>query len=156
MLRYQIPGREEIKICQLVLDYNGTIAFDGQLIEGVEELIIKLANLVKIYIVTADTYGTVAAQCEHLPVTVKTFPAENAGLEKLKIVESLDSSQTLCIGNGYNDVEMFEKAILSIAVIENEGVSSQALMASDVVTHSIIDALTLLLNHHRMRATLRN
>lgn len=156
MLRYQIPGRESIEICHLVLDYNGTIAVDGQIIEGVEEFIIELAKSVKIYIVTADTYGTVAAQCGHLPVTIMTFPSENAGYEKLKIVEALGPEQTLCIGNGYNDVEMFKTAILSIAVMEKEGVSSQALMESDIVTYSIADALTLLLKQNRVRATLRN
>lgn len=34
MIRIDVPGRDIIEIEHVVLDYNGTIAFDGQLIEG--------------------------------------------------------------------------------------------------------------------------
>lgn len=34
MIRIDVPGREIIEIEHVVLDYNGTIALDGQLIEG--------------------------------------------------------------------------------------------------------------------------
>ncbi len=34
MIRIDVPGREIIEIEHVVLDYNGTIAFDGQIIEG--------------------------------------------------------------------------------------------------------------------------
>lgn len=33
MLIYQIPGRDTIELNYLVLDFNGTVAIDGQLIE---------------------------------------------------------------------------------------------------------------------------
>ncbi|WP_333657002.1 hypothetical protein [Tissierella praeacuta] len=63
MLIYEIPGRENIEVQNIVFDYNGTIAVDGKLINGVEELINKLAEYAKIYILTADTYGTVEKEC---------------------------------------------------------------------------------------------
>ncbi|HBI27990.1 MAG TPA: ATPase P, partial [Peptococcaceae bacterium] len=37
MIVIDIPGRGELNLQHLVLDYNGTIAFDGSLIKGVEE-----------------------------------------------------------------------------------------------------------------------
>ena len=36
MLQIEIPGREQpLRLDVLVLDYNGTIACDGQLIDGI-------------------------------------------------------------------------------------------------------------------------
>ena len=40
----EIPGREPIEIKNVVFDYNGTIAIDGQLIEGVDKIINELAG----------------------------------------------------------------------------------------------------------------
>ena len=39
MIRIEIPGRDELCIEHVLLDYNGTIAADGTLIPGVGELI---------------------------------------------------------------------------------------------------------------------
>ena len=36
MIHYKIPGRGELEIENIVLDYNGTIAVDGKIIEGVK------------------------------------------------------------------------------------------------------------------------
>lgn len=35
MLIIEIPGRELLTLSHLVLDYNGTIAEDGEIIEGI-------------------------------------------------------------------------------------------------------------------------
>ena len=37
MLTVKIPGREELVLNHLVLDYNGTIAEDGAIIAGIAE-----------------------------------------------------------------------------------------------------------------------
>jgi soluble P-type ATPase len=58
-MRYDIPGYDKLDLEELVLDYNGTIAQDGALIDGVAEAITQAAQLVHIHIVTADTFGTV-------------------------------------------------------------------------------------------------
>jgi len=156
MLIYEIPGREDIKIENVVLDYNGTIAIDGKLIEGVEEKLSKLKAHVNIYILTADTYGTVEKECKEIYAEVLTFPKENAGESKNDIIKELGGENTLCIGNGFNDIPMFKESILSIAVIEGEGVSGKLLMQADIVTRSIIDALEIVLDKNKMKATLRN
>ena len=85
MISYEIPGRGTIEIKNLVLDYNGTIAVDGRLIEGVAQRINKLAEKVDIYVLTADTYGTVKDECQVLKAEVMTFPRENAGKSKREI-----------------------------------------------------------------------
>ena len=156
MLVYDIPGTGEIKIKNIVFDYNGTVAVDGKLIEGVKESLIELKNFANIYILTADTYGTVKTQCNDLGVDVKTFPKENAGLFKKKIVEGLDAKSTICVGNGINDIEMFKICGISIATIEEEGCSGKLLMHTDIAVKSIKNAIELILSEDRMRATLRS
>lgn len=155
MLIYNIPGLEEIKIENIVFDYNGTIAVDGELIAGVKDLLMELRIHANIYILTADTYGTVEAKCRDLGVTIMTFPKGKAADYKKEIVESLGGHKTICIGNGFNDIEMFRAARLSIVVIEREGCSGKLLACADVVAHSIIDAIEILLKGNRLKATLR-
>ncbi|MDD7684337.1 HAD family hydrolase [Eubacterium pyruvativorans] len=155
MIKIEIPGRDTLNIEQLVLDYNGTIAEDGNLINGVEERLARIRDSVEIYILTADTYGTVRSQCEHMGIHVETFPRAGAAECKLEIVKSLGEN-TMCIGNGFNDVLMFDQADLSVAVIEKEGLYAGLLNHADVVTTSILDALDLLLHTDRLRATLRS
>ncbi len=66
MIVIEIPGREPLKINHVVLDYNGTAAVDGMLLKGVKERIARLKELAYVYVLTADTYGTVTRQCEPL------------------------------------------------------------------------------------------
>ena len=42
MMKTQIPGWGELEIKNLILDFNGTIAKDGKVLEGVKELLGKL------------------------------------------------------------------------------------------------------------------
>lgn len=155
MIQIDIPGRDTITIEHLVLDYNGTIAEDGNLIEGVAERLIQLKDFVEVHVLTADTYGTVRSQCEHLGVHVETFPRPAAAECKLEIVKNL-GSHIMCIGNGYNDVLMFGPAELSVAVIEKEGTYARLVTHADVLTTSINDALDLILKPKRLKATLRS
>ncbi|NLJ97818.1 MAG: HAD family hydrolase [Tissierellia bacterium] len=156
MLEYAIPGRKTMEIENLVLDYNGTIAVDGKVLEGVKELLLKLSKYVKIYILTADTYGTARKECEGIGGEILTFPRENAGKSKRDIVKKLGGEKTICIGNGFNDIPMFKESILSIAVIEGEGASGQLLIHADIIARSIIEALEIITNRDKMKATLRN
>ena len=156
MLMYKIPGRDDIEIENIVFDYNGTIAVDGKILSGVKELILKLEKYANIYILTADTYGTVGEECSNINVKVLTFPRKNAGKFKKDIVKKLGGKKTLCVGNGFNDVPMFQESVLSIAVIEGEGVSGKLLMNADIVTKSILDAINIILDKNKMKATLRS
>lgn len=156
MIIYEIPGREDIEIKNVVFDYNGTLAVDGKLIVGVKKLINKLADYVDVYILTADTYGTVEKECASIDCTVQKFPIENAGKSKMHIVKSLGSNNTACLGNGFNDLPMFKESILSICIIEGEGASGELMLHSDIVARSIVEAIEILLNKTRLKATLRS
>lgn len=156
MLKYEIPGRATIEIENIVLDYNGTIAVNGELIPGVDKLINELAQSAKVHIVTADTYGTVREACAHINAEVITFPTDSAGQSKREIVQGLGAERTLTVGNGYNDIPMFEIAGLSIAIIEGEGTSGKLLAQADIVARSILEGLTIALQANMVKATLRN
>lgn len=155
MLSIPIPGRRTLQLQHLVLDYNGTIALDGELMPGVEERLARLAAAVTIHILTADTHGTVRAKCGHLNAQIQTFPQEGAALCKAEIVRRLEGG-ACCIGNGYNDLEMLQEAQLSIGILGPEGMFPGLMAHMDVLVTSPQDALDLLLYPQRLRATLRS
>lgn len=60
MLNIEIPGREPLALCHLVLDYNGTIAVDGKLLPELAAPLGELSRTLEVHVLTADTYGTAA------------------------------------------------------------------------------------------------
>lgn len=154
MIKIQIPGREEMTLSHLILDYNGTIAEDGELIPEIKERLGELSNQLQIWVITADTHGTAARKCEVLPVQVLTYPTTHVGQIKAQETRKL-SGGVVCIGNGFNDIQMLDAADLGICVIGKEGCCGRLLSHADVVVTSIADALDLLLKPQRLRATLR-
>jgi soluble P-type ATPase len=56
----KIPGNKDLQLEHLVLDFNGTLACDGRLIQGVRERLKAMADQIKIHVLTADTFGGVA------------------------------------------------------------------------------------------------
>ncbi len=63
-MRIEIPGYKILQLDTLLLDYNGTVALDGQIPLSVRERLASLSEEFKIYILTADTHGTAAKQCQ--------------------------------------------------------------------------------------------
>jgi soluble P-type ATPase len=155
-MQYTIPGYKTLTLKHLVMDYNGTLAVDGELINGVRECLDRLAENLDIHVITADTFGKVAAEMKDIPCTVTILPAQSQDLGKLDYIKHLGPENTVCIGNGRNDRLMLKAAALGIAVILAEGAFSETLQASDVVCTSIVSALELLLNPLRLTATLRS
>ena len=154
MIRIQIPGRQELTLSHLVLDYNGTIAQDGNIIDGIRPKLAALAADLQICVITADTHGTAAQKCEDLPLKVLTFPTIEVGTIKAEEIRKLHGG-VAAIGNGFNDILMSDAADLSIAVIGPEGCCGPLLAHADVGVTSIEAALDLLLIPGRLRATLR-
>lgn len=155
MINIKVPGRCEYRLENIVFDYNGTIAVNGKIISSIIEKLSILSNMADIYVLTADTYGSASMECRDLKLTVKTFPNDKAADYKGKIVEELGKDNTVCFGNGYNDIKMFKAAALSIAVLENEGMCAKLLAESDIMVKSIDDGINLLLNPNALIAALR-
>ncbi len=156
MLQITIPGFKKLELNHLVLDYNGTLAIDGEMIDGVGERLNELSGRMTIHILTADTFGKVRQKTRGLPCKIAILPAEEQHIGKLNYIKNLHVKNTVCIGNGRNDRLMLREAALGIAVMQSEGIAAETLQAADVVTKDIIAALELLLKPLRLTATLRS
>lgn len=156
MLKIEIPDSKIIKAEHLVLDFNGTLAVDGYFIEGVIEKLVLLSSLLRLHILTADTFGTVEKELKGLSVTLKILEMANQDRQKLDHVKNLGADKVIAVGNGRNDVLMLKESALSIGVIQAEGAFSQIINCSQLICTSINDALSLLINPKRLLATLRN
>ena len=156
MLTFDIPGYKVLRLAHLVMDYNGTLAVDGKLVDGVAIRLETLAKDLHIHVITADTFGLVQSQLAALPCQVSVLGKENQAEAKLRYVQELGLEQTVCIGNGRNDRLMLKAAALGLAVVLAEGIAGETIQAADVVSRSINDALDLLLNPLRLTATLRS
>jgi len=156
MIAIDIPGRGSYEFVRLVVDVNGTLAEDGELIPGVKERLARLQRDVEILMITADTHGQQQAIDRQLDLeAIRTEDGKPEAWQKSEVVRRLGSDSTVAIGNGANDALMLEEAALGIAVIGPEGASAAILHSADVVTRSILDALDLLISPRRLVATLR-
>ena len=156
MLEITIPGYRTLRIEHLVLDYNGTLACDGKLAEGVSERLAALSKKLKIHVLTADTFGKAQAGLRGIPCELSILAAEDQAQAKLEYVQRLGVEGVVCMGNGRNDRLMLREAPLGITVVMEEGAAMETLNAADLVCTGICAALDLLLNPLRLVATLRS
>ncbi len=155
MIHLNIPGWGVLELEYLVLDLNGTIALDGEVLAGVPERLAALSESLVVHLVTADTQGQAAAIAEQLKVRLVLVTPGDEADQKRALVERLGAERVVAIGNGANDAAMLQAAALGMAVLGSEGLAGEALRAADVVVVSIHDALDLLLHPRRLVATLR-
>jgi soluble P-type ATPase len=151
-----IPGYGKLSLDYLVMDYNGTLAIDGELIDGVKDALIKLSESIELHVLTADTFGKAATGLSGIPCKLTVLPKEDQQTGKLNYIQKLGADRTVSIGNGRNDQLMLKKSALGIAVILGEGASTETLLSAKVICTSIVSALELLMNPLRLTATLRS
>jgi soluble P-type ATPase len=156
MIDVTIPGHRHLRLDYLVLDHNGTLAVDGILMPGVRQCLERLSEKLKIFVVTADTFGKARAQLERVPCELTVLPAGDQDRGKLAFVERLGGDRTVSIGNGRNDALMLKASALGIAVILDEGAAVATVNSAEVICVGIVPALELLLNPLRLTATLRS
>lgn len=147
-----IPDQTPITVSNLLLDFTGTLSKDGVLIPGVAARLRKLDKLLSITVATADTFGVATEALSGLPVEIQFL---ECGKDKARLVIARGASHVAVIGNGRNDVPMFRKAALSIAVTGPEGTAGELMTVADVVVCDVRNALDLLLKPMRLVATLR-
>ncbi len=155
MIELNIPGRDEIQLEHLVLDVNGTIALDGQLLEGMVRLLNQLRDRLSIHLVTADTHGRQKRIDQQLGLLASILQPGNEAAQKAAYVRQLGAEHVVAIGQGANDALMLEAAAIGICVMSAEGTATETLVRSDLVAQSIYTALELLENPIRLVATLR-
>jgi P-type E1-E2 ATPase len=155
MIFVSIPGFEDLKLENILFDFNGTLAVDGVLIDGVKERLNVLSNKLKIFVVTGDTFGTAREQLDGLNCELIVAEQFNQSDFKLQVLKKIGCKKTVAVGNGNNDVKILKEAVLGIAVLESEGVSTKAVLSADVLVKNIHNAFDLILNTTRLKATLR-
>ncbi len=155
MLELSIPGFGEIRLKHLVLDFTGTLSVDGKILDGVKERLQKISEFMEIHVLTADTFGTAERELKEIECTLKILGQERQDVQKEDYVRGLGADNVIAIGNGNNDRRMLRVSKIGIAVIEGEGCSVDALLAANIVVRDARDALDLILNPKRMKATLR-
>ena len=155
MIRLDIPGWRTLELEQLLLDLNGTIALDGEILPGVAERLDALSACLSVYLVTADTQGRATETGEQLGIRLLRIGAGDEAGQKRALVQHLDAQRVVAIGNGANDVQLLSLAAVGIAVLGPEGLAVGTMQAADVVVSRIEDALDLLLYPGRLIATLR-
>jgi P-type E1-E2 ATPase len=151
-LRVEIPGRRPFVLRHLLLDLNGTIAEDGRVLPAVRRRLQALDEILEVRVLTADTFGTAAAQVARLPVRLEPVAS---GRHKARIARALSAGGVVAVGNGANDAAMLRLSALGIAVVGTEGAAATLVLAAQVVVVRIDDALDLLLHPRRLVATLR-
>ncbi len=104
MISVSVPGWGDLDIEYLVIDYNGTCAFDGKMKESVKEMLERVSRYIKVFIITSDTYGNIDSEGNTIGFSIIKVGKESSSQEKAKIIKELGPEKIVAIGNGSNDV----------------------------------------------------
>ena len=155
MISLTIPGRGELHLQHLVLDVNGTLAVDGQLLDGVARRIAAMRDRLEVHLLTANTHGRQDALDRMLGLAAKRVATGHEAEQKVDFVCALGATSVAAIGQGANDALMLSAAALGVCVLSPEGAALSALTAADLVVPDIQSAFDLFENPLRLIATLR-
>jgi soluble P-type ATPase len=154
-----IPGFGKLQINAILSDYTGTLSFSGKLVAGVKDRLLRLAELVDIHVVTADSFGTAEKELKGLPIVCRRLKGTNEDVQKQRYALELNPRYVASLGNGNNDrlhlKVVKEAGGLAIAVENGEGCAREAILNANVFVAGAVNALDLLLEPTRLRATLR-
>jgi len=149
-------GRRSIRI--VVSDHTGTHSLGGSIDPDVKRKLRELARLVDLHIVTADSFGTAERELAGI-ATPYLLGSGRSDTEKAAYVRQFDLEHVAALGNGNNDRLML-KAVkegrgLAIAVDNGEGCALDAMLNADLFVTGAGNAIDLLLDPTRLKATLR-
>ena len=155
MLEIDIPGFGPVGFEYLVSDFTGTLSVGGKLISGVKDALNQIAGFLEIHILTADTFGAAKEELKNVNCIIHILSGASHDIQKEDYITNLGVEKVVALGNGNNDRRMLKAARVGIAVSEGEGCSVDAIMSADIQVNRAMDALDLLLNTKRLKATLR-
>jgi soluble P-type ATPase len=153
-----IPGFGQRHIRVVVSDYTGTHSFGGAIQPDVKRKLRELVTLVDLHIVTADSFGTAERELAGIatPYMLRTSALD---VEKAAYVSQFNLPHVAAFGNGNNDRLMLqavkEAGGLAIAVDNGEGCAMDAMRNADLFVVGAANAIGLLLDPVRLKATLR-
>ena len=155
MIELKVPGRGVIQLEYLVSDVNGTLALDGQLIEGVAKALVRLRDRLDLHLLTADTQGRQSIIDQQLGLDAVRISSGDESGAKAAYVRELGAERVVAIGQGTNDAGMLDEAAVGVCVLSQESTAVDTLMSADLVAPDIHAALELLENPMRLVASLR-
>ena len=155
MIELDIPGRGNHNIEHVVFDVNGTLAVDGIILPGVEDLLKTLKDQVKIHLLTADTHGRQQKIDRQLGLSAVRVNRGNETQQKADYLIDLGKEKSAAIGQGASDSLMLKEAVIGICLLSQEGTSLDTILAADIIVPDVIAAINLLLNPIRLIASLR-
>ncbi|GAP08665.1 MAG TPA: ATPase P [Anaerolinea thermolimosa] len=155
MIELNVPGVGVLQLEHLVFDVNGTLAVDGQLIEGVARAVNRLRDRLTIHLITADTHGHQALIDRQLGLTAVRIQSGDEAAQKAAYVRQLGAERVAAIGQGANDSAMLREAALGICVLSPEGTATVSMLSADILVRDILAGLELFERPLRLVATLR-
>jgi soluble P-type ATPase len=123
MFELEIPGFGKVELEYLVSDFTGTLSVDGKLIPGVEERLNKTSEFLKIYVLTADTFGRAEKELSGVNCEVIILQGADQDKQKEEFVKKLGAEKVIAFGNGNNDRRMLKAAKIGVCVLLDEGCS---------------------------------
>lgn len=156
MLQINIPGFSALKLNYALIDYNGTLAIDGKLLEDITPTLNALSKHLEVHIITGDSFGTAKTELAGIKCTLTILPSENQAIAKQKYLQQLNPNETVAIGNGRNDSYILKESALGIVILSHEGAAIDSIMSANLMVPSIFQALDLLHHPRRLIATLRS
>jgi soluble P-type ATPase len=102
MLTVDIPGWRSLELEWLLLDVNGTLTLDGELLTGVDDRLKALVGVLNVQLISADTFGRLDNIAAQLRVQAKRLePGRPETAQKADVVKQLGAERVeLTIGNG--------------------------------------------------------
>ena len=155
MIELNIPGRGWVQLEHLVCDVNGTLALDGQIMDGMVRALTTLRDRLNLHLLTANTHNRQDIIDQQLNLRAERIKPDQERRQKAEYIEKLGAERVVAIGQGANDAEMLQAAALGICVLSPEGTAVETLLAADLVVANIFDALNLLEKPLRIVASLR-
>ena len=155
MFELDVPGFGFVSLGHMVTDFTGTLSVDGVLVPDAKENLNKIAEFLDLHVLTADTFGMARAELQGVNCAVHILEGEDHDVQKEEYVLKLGADTVIAFGNGNNDRRMLKAARIGVAVCLKEGCAANAIASADILATSTEDALDLLLNPKRLKATLR-
>lgn len=154
-MKIKIPNYNTFDINKIAFDFNGTLATGGEVSEKIIKRLEKLTADFEVYILTADTFGTVREMVDGLAIKVAIIKGDDGTGFKRDFIQKIGSEETIAVGNGNNDRLMLKEAAIGIALIGKEGTAIDTILNSDLVLSDIFDVFDLLEEPARLIASLR-
>jgi len=90
-----IPGWDTLSLANVLFDLNGTLAQDGMIAESTRERLTALGDVLTLYVMSADTHGTLEQVCADLPLIIHRVETPLGAPAKRQWLESLGRGKRL-------------------------------------------------------------